>query len=56
MKEQQEVIREYVEVIAEVAATLEPGSEDVTEREERFEALSINSRRRRIRSATAWPQ
>jgi hypothetical protein len=26
-------------VIAEVAATLEPGTEDITEREERFEAL-----------------
>jgi hypothetical protein len=33
------VIREYVAVIAEVAATLEPGTEDVTEREEEFEAL-----------------
>jgi hypothetical protein len=33
------VIREYVEVIAEVAATLEPGAEDITEREEKFEAL-----------------
>jgi hypothetical protein len=33
------VIRDYVEVIAEVAATLEPGSEDITEREEKFEAL-----------------
>src|SRR5205823_11903469 len=39
VKEQQEVIRGYVEVIAEVAATLEPGTEDVTEREEEFEAL-----------------
>jgi hypothetical protein len=28
-----------VDVIAEVAATLEPGAEDVTEREEEFEAL-----------------
>jgi hypothetical protein len=28
-----------VEVIAEVAATLEPGTEDVTERQEKFEAL-----------------
>jgi len=28
-----------VEVIAEVAATLEPGPEDVTERQEKFEAL-----------------
>ncbi len=27
------MIRGYVEVIAEVAATLEPGSEDITERE-----------------------
>jgi hypothetical protein len=39
VKEQQEVIREYVKVIAEVAATLEPGTEDITEREEKFEAL-----------------
>jgi hypothetical protein len=28
-----------VPVIAEAAATLEPGTEDVTEREEEFEAL-----------------
>jgi hypothetical protein len=28
-----------VDVIAEVAATLEPGTEDITEREEKFEAL-----------------
>ncbi|HMB08625.1 MAG TPA: hypothetical protein VKP69_33450 [Isosphaeraceae bacterium] len=33
------MIREYVGVIAEVAATLEPGTEDITEREEKFEAL-----------------
>jgi hypothetical protein len=33
------VIREYVAVIAEVAATLGPGAEDITEREEKFEAL-----------------
>ena len=33
------MIRGYVDVIAEVAATLEPGTEDVTEREEKFEAL-----------------
>ena len=33
------MIREYVEVIAEVAATLEPGTEDISEREEEFEAL-----------------
>ncbi len=33
------MIREFVDVIAEVAATLEPGTEDVTEREEKFEAL-----------------
>ena len=39
VKEQQEVIRGYVEVIAEVAATLEPGAEDITERQEEFEAL-----------------
>ncbi len=39
VKEQQEVIREYVGVIAEVAATLEPGTEDIAERQEKFEAL-----------------
>ena len=39
VKEQQDVIREYVNVIAEVAATLEPGVEDLTEREEKFETL-----------------
>ena len=33
------MIRGYVDVIAEVAATLEPGSEYVTERQEEFEAL-----------------
>jgi hypothetical protein len=33
------VIRGYVGVIAEVAATLEPGAEDITERQEEFEAL-----------------
>jgi hypothetical protein len=33
------VIRDYVEVIAEVAATLEPGTEDISDREEKFEAL-----------------
>jgi hypothetical protein len=32
------VIREYVAVVAEVAATLEPGAEDISEREEAFEA------------------
>ena len=37
--EQQETIRDYVEVIAEVAATLEPGTEDCTERQEKFEEL-----------------
>jgi hypothetical protein len=39
VQEQQEVIREYVGVIAEVAATLEPGTEDITERQEQFEEL-----------------
>jgi hypothetical protein len=39
VQEQQETIREYVEVIAEVAATLEPGTEDCTDREEKFEEL-----------------
>ncbi len=33
------MIRGYGDVIAEVAATLEPGTEDITEREEKFEAL-----------------
>ena len=33
------MIRDSVGVIAEVAATLEPGTEDVTEREEKFEVL-----------------
>jgi hypothetical protein len=33
------VIRGYVGVVAEVAATLEPGAEDITERQEAFEAL-----------------
>jgi hypothetical protein len=33
------VIRSYVAVVAEVAATLEPGTGDITERQERFEAL-----------------
>jgi hypothetical protein len=39
VKGQQEIIREYVAVIAEVAATLEPGTADVLERQEQFEAL-----------------
>ena len=39
VREQQEVIRSYVAVIAEVAATLDPGTEDCTERQEKFEAL-----------------
>lgn len=33
------MIREYVDVIAEVAATLEPREEDITERQEKFEVL-----------------
>ena len=33
------MIRGSVDGIAEVAATLEPGTEDITEREEKFEAL-----------------
>jgi hypothetical protein len=33
------VIQEYVGVIAEVAATLEPGTEDITEREAEFGVL-----------------
>jgi hypothetical protein len=39
VEEQQGTIREYVEVIAEVAATLEPGTEDCTDRQEKFEEL-----------------
>jgi hypothetical protein len=39
VKGQQEIIREYVAVVAEVAATLEKGTEDITERQEQFEAL-----------------
>ena len=39
VKEQQEVIRGYVGVIADVAATLEPGTEDILEHQEEFEAL-----------------
>jgi hypothetical protein len=39
VEEQQAVIRDYVKVIASVAATLEPGTGDCTERQERFEGL-----------------
>jgi hypothetical protein len=39
VKEQQETIREYVEVIASVASTLDPATGDGMDREERFEAL-----------------
>jgi hypothetical protein len=39
VKEQQEVIRGYVDVIAVVAATLVPGTDDITERQEGFEDL-----------------
>jgi hypothetical protein len=39
VKEQQEVIRGYVELIAEVAATLEAKTVDITEREAKSEAL-----------------
>jgi hypothetical protein len=39
VKEVQETIREYVGVIAGVAATLEPGTEESTDRQERFEEL-----------------
>lgn len=39
VQEVQETIREYVGVIAEVAATLEPETEDCTERQEKFERL-----------------
>ena len=38
-RSEQEIIRDYVAVIAEVAATLEPGTEDCTERQEKFEEL-----------------
>ena len=39
VEESKRSIRDYVEVIEEVAATLEPGAEDCTERQEKFEAL-----------------
>ncbi len=39
VREQQEVIRAYVKVVAEVAATLAPENGDCTEREEKFEEL-----------------
>ena len=39
VEEVQKTIREYVGVITEVAATLEPGTEDCTERQEKFEEL-----------------
>jgi len=39
VKEVQETIREYVGVIAEVAATLEPGSDDSMDRQAKFEGL-----------------
>ena len=39
VEEEQEIIREYVGVVEAVAATLEPGTEDGTERQERFEEL-----------------
>jgi hypothetical protein len=39
VEQEQEIIREYVGVIEAVAATLEPGTEDGTERQERFEEL-----------------
>ena len=40
VEEEQEIIREYVGVVEAVAATLEPGTEDCTERQERFEELT----------------
>ena len=52
--EQQEVIRDYVPVIAEVAATLEPGTEDCTERQEKFEKLIDQFEETGIRFATTW--
>jgi hypothetical protein len=39
VKEQQEAIRDYVAVITTVASTLDPGTGDAMDREERFEAL-----------------
>ena len=50
------MIRGYVDVIAEVAATLEPGAGDITEREEEFEALidRFEATEDPIRSGTAW--
>ena len=52
------MIREYVGVIAEVAATLEPGTEDITEREEKFEALidQFEQTDDPIRHGMAWPR
>jgi hypothetical protein len=39
VEEQQEILRDYVAVIAVVAATLDPGTGDCTERQEQFEEL-----------------
>lgn len=39
VRDVQETIREYVGVIAQVAATLEPGTAESTDRQERFEEL-----------------
>ena len=39
VEEEQEIIREYVGAVEAVAATLEPGTEDGTDRQERFEEL-----------------
>jgi hypothetical protein len=39
VEEEQAMIRDYVEVIEAVAATLESGTEDCTERQEQFEEL-----------------
>jgi len=39
VKEVQETIRGYVTDVTEIAATLEPGTEDCTDREEKFEAI-----------------
>jgi hypothetical protein len=50
------VIREYVEVIAEVAATPEPGTEDITERREQFEALIDRFEATNDPIRHAWPR
>lgn len=45
VRAEQETIREYVQDIAEVAATLEPGKEDCAKRKEKFEELTERFKR-----------